>query len=782
MMTEQEHYSLRWNNHQNHILRAFDALLQTKTLVDVTLVCAETSIRAHKVVLSACSPFFQNVFAENPCKHPVIVLKDFAGWVVQAIVDFMYRGEISVPQERLQILIQAGESLQIRGLVDHSISENATGAPLTVDLSRIAGNSEDFIAATGGSSHTTTTITTTTTDRHHQQQLSHTSKYDEALLELKRTQQHLLRPNERDHQRTTPAATTHQNDNNNRETNCTSPMPRRKQARPRRRSGECGPHDLTSKPSSPNPFNVVGGNGAAANPDPTQSTAAESNTQPILKERNKAAVLLKKRNKSDRFIEHSQYGLHLRAADDRLSDCRRRQTPAAAVAVANILPPNDASDDLGSDMDEEEMDEGRDDDIIEHDEFDEEDEEVNCLECFLFSRFFYVSMHCKFCTSNYIALFSIFHQEMDGEEEEEDDAEDGPENLCIKNTINNNNSESSWMEALSRRGRNSDTIETGGGGETALPPADVTSKMLSNTEITSKMQSGSGGGGAGSGDVVNGLSLKDIRHLNRPPTHCRQNPFPSAAAAAHIDYAVAAAAAHQQNLLLTGGSNMDEKSPYCMRPSAIWSPTVREHRERELQREQREHRERDRERDREREREHRERENDRENSEQRADASAAAANAQFLQQQADNMMKREALETRLENESPYLDRSLCNFFQLHKLQSEIEQNPSDVNRNQQEQPQQQQQQQPHSAGNVHHPNSRHHDIDSNLHKDFTPSSPMSLPSHFNAREGPPHPPSPLQFPGMSSALTLTPPHHSKYYLSTIISQTRATQSKRVMST
>lgn len=376
MMTEQEHYSLRWNNHQNHILRAFDALLQTKTLVDVTLVCAETSIRAHKVVLSACSPFFQNVFAENPCKHPVIVLKDFAGWVVQAIVDFMYRGEISVPQERLQILIQAGESLQIRGLVDHSITENVTGAPLTVDLSRIDGDSEDFIAATAAASHSPTT----TTERHHQQQLSHTSKYDEALLELKRTQQHLLRPNERDHQRTTPAAATHQNDSNNRETNCTSPMPRRKQARPRRRSGECGPHDLTSKPSSPIPFNVVGGSGVASNPDPTQSTATESNAQPILKERNKAAVLLKKRNKSDRFIEHSQYGLHLRAADDRLSDCRRRQTPAAAVAVANILPPNDVGDDVGSDMDEEEMDEGRDDDIIDHDEFDEEDEEVSFLD------------------------------------------------------------------------------------------------------------------------------------------------------------------------------------------------------------------------------------------------------------------------------------------------------------------------------------------------------------------------------------------------------------------
>lgn len=113
----QENYSLRWSNHQSHILEAFDALLQQNSLVDVTLVCADRSLRAHKVVLSACSPFFERVFNDTPCKHPVIVLKDFRGWLVQAIVDFMYHGEIAIPQERLSQLIQAGESLQIRGLI-----------------------------------------------------------------------------------------------------------------------------------------------------------------------------------------------------------------------------------------------------------------------------------------------------------------------------------------------------------------------------------------------------------------------------------------------------------------------------------------------------------------------------------------------------------------------------------------------------------------------------------------------------------------------------------------
>lgn len=48
------HYSLRWNNHQSHLLNAFDSLLQNETLVDVTLVCEKSSYKAHKVVLSAC--------------------------------------------------------------------------------------------------------------------------------------------------------------------------------------------------------------------------------------------------------------------------------------------------------------------------------------------------------------------------------------------------------------------------------------------------------------------------------------------------------------------------------------------------------------------------------------------------------------------------------------------------------------------------------------------------------------------------------------------------------
>ena len=53
---------------------------------------------------------------DNPCKHPIIVLKDVRGWEVQCIVDFMYKGETSVPEAQLTGLIKAAEGLKVRGL------------------------------------------------------------------------------------------------------------------------------------------------------------------------------------------------------------------------------------------------------------------------------------------------------------------------------------------------------------------------------------------------------------------------------------------------------------------------------------------------------------------------------------------------------------------------------------------------------------------------------------------------------------------------------------------
>ena len=94
-------FCLKWNNHQNNLLTVLDHLYQTEAFCDVTLACDNTSIKCHKMILSACSSYFQTLFMENTCEHPIVFLKDIKIGEVRAILDYMYKGEVNVAQEEL---------------------------------------------------------------------------------------------------------------------------------------------------------------------------------------------------------------------------------------------------------------------------------------------------------------------------------------------------------------------------------------------------------------------------------------------------------------------------------------------------------------------------------------------------------------------------------------------------------------------------------------------------------------------------------------------------------
>lgn len=71
------------------------------------------------MVLSACSPYFQVLFTNTPDdKHPILILKDITLADMKSLLDFMYRGEVSVDQERLTAFLRVAESLRIKGLTE----------------------------------------------------------------------------------------------------------------------------------------------------------------------------------------------------------------------------------------------------------------------------------------------------------------------------------------------------------------------------------------------------------------------------------------------------------------------------------------------------------------------------------------------------------------------------------------------------------------------------------------------------------------------------------------
>ncbi|XP_055379944.1 longitudinals lacking protein, isoforms A/B/D/L isoform X5 [Condylostylus longicornis] len=117
-MEDDQQFCLRWNNHQNTLISNFDKLLENGTLVDCTLAAEGQFLKAHKVVLSACSPYFANLLKEQYDKHPIFILKDVKYQELRAMMDYMYRGEVNISQDQLAALLKAAESLQIKGLSD----------------------------------------------------------------------------------------------------------------------------------------------------------------------------------------------------------------------------------------------------------------------------------------------------------------------------------------------------------------------------------------------------------------------------------------------------------------------------------------------------------------------------------------------------------------------------------------------------------------------------------------------------------------------------------------
>ena len=120
-----QQYCLRWNNHQHNLLSVFEDLLNHEAFVDVTIACDGLNLKAHKMVLSACSPYFQSMFYNTPDKHPVVFLKDVRYDEMKALLEFMYRGEVSVDQENLSSLLKVAEGLKIKGLADVSESHQS---------------------------------------------------------------------------------------------------------------------------------------------------------------------------------------------------------------------------------------------------------------------------------------------------------------------------------------------------------------------------------------------------------------------------------------------------------------------------------------------------------------------------------------------------------------------------------------------------------------------------------------------------------------------------------
>ena len=122
-----EKFNLKWNDFQSNITSAFSQLRTKTKFQDVTLVSDDQQqISAHRVVLTACSGYFNNVLSQNVHSHPFLCLDGINFLELNNVLDFIYNGEVQICHEDVDRFLRIAKKLEIQGLLDsyeHELKE-----------------------------------------------------------------------------------------------------------------------------------------------------------------------------------------------------------------------------------------------------------------------------------------------------------------------------------------------------------------------------------------------------------------------------------------------------------------------------------------------------------------------------------------------------------------------------------------------------------------------------------------------------------------------------------
>ena len=108
-------YTLNWQTFSEHLQLMLKDLYEEKSNSDVTLVCDDQiQFKAHKIVLSACSPVFKKIIDSNLSQEPLIYLRGIQSYEMESILEFMYFGEGKFYYERMGEFIKVAKDLEVK--------------------------------------------------------------------------------------------------------------------------------------------------------------------------------------------------------------------------------------------------------------------------------------------------------------------------------------------------------------------------------------------------------------------------------------------------------------------------------------------------------------------------------------------------------------------------------------------------------------------------------------------------------------------------------------------
>ncbi|CAG0912592.1 unnamed protein product [Notodromas monacha] len=127
-LCEMEDYDLTWSEHGDESFRAFMDLRAGSSHVDVLLFCGDDTLEAHKVILAACSSYFErllNAVANDYSRYTIVAMAQVDPFLLRLAIDFMYSGKVTVPFDRLEEFMALADLLEVRGLkssTEHALS------------------------------------------------------------------------------------------------------------------------------------------------------------------------------------------------------------------------------------------------------------------------------------------------------------------------------------------------------------------------------------------------------------------------------------------------------------------------------------------------------------------------------------------------------------------------------------------------------------------------------------------------------------------------------------
>ena len=126
-----EKFSLKWKDFHSNASKSFGLLRSVEYLHDVRLMTEDFhEVSAHRLVLSACSEYFRNIFKNCKKQEPLICLDGITNEDLKNVLDYIYLGEAHIFQDKLDRFLNVAEKLRLEGLLSKDEDRaNCSGDP-----------------------------------------------------------------------------------------------------------------------------------------------------------------------------------------------------------------------------------------------------------------------------------------------------------------------------------------------------------------------------------------------------------------------------------------------------------------------------------------------------------------------------------------------------------------------------------------------------------------------------------------------------------------------------